>query len=155
MISTCWNIIVECKNSSQVSSLSLDEIKYEQGSVKRQITLQEAKELGAGEFSLRLHLFVEAKDSTRVFLSILPGSLNDLPDSVRHMKDRESFPTLSYEMYDKEGTSKYIGLFPPAEPGKKYGTYVLGVINTIALPAVIAEGLAMTIDPKQYITCIR
>ena len=155
MISTRLNIIGECEDSFQVSSLSLDEIKYEQGAVKRQITIQEAKELGAGEFSLRLHLFVEAKDSTRVFLSILPGSLDDLPENIRHMKDRESFPTLSYEMYNKEGISKYIGLFPPAEPGKKYGTYVLGVINTIALPAIIAEGLAMTIDPRQYITCIR
>ena len=70
------------------------------------------------------------------------------------MRDRESFPALSYEMYDRDGISKYIGLFPPAEPGKKYGTYVLGVINTIALP-LASEGLAMTMDPRQYITCIR
>ena len=56
----------------QVSSASLDEIKFEQVVVKRQLTLQEAEELGAGEFSMRIHLFVEAKDSTRVFLSVLP-----------------------------------------------------------------------------------
>ena len=155
MLSNRLNILGKCNTSFQVSSVSLEEIKYEQGSVKRQITIQEAKELGAGEFSLRLHLFVEARDATRIFLSILPGSLDDLPENIRHMKDRESFPTLSYEMYDRDGISKYIGLFLPAEPGKKYGTYVLGVINTIALPAIIAEGLAMTIDPLQYITCIR
>ena len=137
-----------------MSSASLDEIKFEQGVVKRPLTLQEAEELGAGEFSMRLHLFVEAKDSTRVFLSVLPGNSDNLPGAIRHMVDRESFPTLSYKLWDKEGVLKYIGLFPLADPGKKFGTYVLGVINTITLP-MATEGLAMTIDPRQNITCIR
>ena len=87
-------------------SVSLEAIKYEQGSVKRQITVQEAKELGAGEFSMRLHLFVEARDATRVFLSILPGNQDDLPENIRHMRDRESFPALSYELWDREGILK-------------------------------------------------
>ena len=73
----------------QVSSASLDEIKFDQGVVKRQLTLQEAEELGAVVFSMRMHLFVESKDTTRVFISVLPGTTDDLPAAIKSMVDRE------------------------------------------------------------------
>ena len=132
----------------------LDDVKFEKGPAKRRLTRQEAEELGAGVFTLRLHLFNEKKDSSRVFLSLIPGTVDDLPPGIQHFNDRESFPTLLYPMYDSDGDSKHARLSPPADPGRKFGTYVLGVINTIALP-LATDGLVLTVDPRQYINSIR
>ena len=73
-----------------MSSASLEDIKFEKGAAKRRLTPQEAAELGAGTFILRLHLFNEKKDSSRVFLSIIPGTIDDLPNKIRHFKNLES-----------------------------------------------------------------
>ena len=54
--------------------------------------------------------FVEAKTTTRVFLYVLPGIKADLAVAIRSWVGLESFPTLSYEMWDKEGDSKYAEL---------------------------------------------
>ena len=56
-------------------------------------------------------------------------------------------------MYDRDGDCK-AELFPPAEPGRKFGTYVLGVINSIAMP-LATNDLVLTVDPRQYFTSIR
>ena len=137
-----------------MDSDTLDNVKFEQGPAKCQLTLQEAEDLGAGVFQLRLHIFTEDRDRSRVFLSVLPGTLDDLSPRLKAMADRDSFPTLSYELWDPEGDNKFAMLYPPAGEGKKFGVYVLGVINTLALP-LATEALVISVDPKQYLTAVR
>ena len=57
-------------------------------------------------------------------------------------------------MINKDGQKTRAELFPPAEPGKKFSLHGLGVVNTMALP-VATDDLAITIDPRQLVTCIR
>ena len=111
-------------------------------------------EIGAGTFSMRLHLFNDARESSKVFLSIIPGTIDTLPNDIRHYNALETFPVLSYPMINKDGQKTRAELFPPAEPGKKFGLHGLGVVNTMALP-VATDDLAITIDPRQFVTCIR
>ena len=57
-------------------------------------------------------------------------------------------------MNRRDGQKTKAELFPPAEPGKKFGLHGLGVVNTMALQ-VATDELAITIDPRQFVTCIR
>ena len=137
-----------------MSSASIEDIKFEKGPAKRKLTKQKAAELGAGTFTMRLHLYNDKKDLSRVFLSIIPGTIDALPNDIRHFNNLESFPVLSYPMYDRDGDRTQAELFPPAEPERKYGLYGLGVINSLAMP-LVTDNLVLAVDPRQYITAIR
>ena len=138
----------------QVSSASLDNIKYKKGPAKHRLTKQEARELGAGIFTCWLYIFNDTNQTSEVFLSIIPGTIDTLPAGIRHYNTLETFPVLSYPMINKDGQKTRAKLFPPAEPGKKLGLHGLGVVNTMVLP-LATDDLAITIDPCQFVTCIR
>ena len=57
-------------------------------------------------------------------------------------------------MYNRDGEKTQAELFPPAEPGKKYGLHGLGLVNTLAMP-LATDDLMITVDPRQFITSIR
>ena len=62
----------------------------------------------------------------------------------RHYNTMETFPVLSYPINNMDG------LKTKAE----YGLHSLGLVNTLAIP-VATDNLAITIDPRQLIRCIR
>ena len=137
-----------------MSSASIKDIKFEKGPAKRKLTKQEAAELGAGTFTMRLHVFNNRRELSRVFLSIIPGTIDTLPNNIRHFNTLETFPVLLYPMYDMDGERTQAELFPPAEPGEKYGLHTLGVVNSLVMP-LATDDLVLTIDPCQFITSIR
>ena len=61
--------------------------------------------------------------------------------NIKHWNNLETFPTLFYPMNNKDGDPKHAGLFPPAKPGRS--------------SAPVTEGLAIAVDPRQYISAIR
>ena len=140
-----------------MSSDSVDKIKYEVGATKRQITKDEAAALGAGSFSMRMHAFVTARDKAKIFLNMIPGSPATLPPEIIAYNGQESFPVLSYPLKDKGNKEYNAEIFPPADPGVKYGVYSLGLINTLAIrePGPPGEGPEVGIDPRQLVRCSR
>ena len=66
----------------------------------------------------------------------------------------ESFPVVSFPMKNKENREYKAEIFPPADPGVKYGLYSLGLINTLAVREP-AEGPEVEIDPSQLVRCTR
>ena len=142
--------------SHWVCSTSLEPPTYKKGANprEREITHQEAKALGVGAYSMRLHLFTETRDTTKVFLSILLGTLQDLEPRLRGLTDRKSFRVVSYKMYHPILQPKYAKLFPPADLTRHFWVYALGLINAILMPVATKE-IQPKIDPKQYITSIR
>ena len=140
--------------ASQVSSASLDDIKFEKGPAKPRLTRQKDSKIGAGTFTCCLHLFNNARESSKVVLSIIPWTIDTLPNDIRHYNALETFPVLSYPMINRDGQKMRAELFPPAEPGKKSGLHGLGVVNTMALP-VATDNLDITINSRQFVTCIR
>ena len=138
----------------QMSSESIDEIRFEVGAAKRQITKEEAARLGAGVFNMRLHVFISAKDRAQVFLNFLPGTPSTLPTNIMIYHAMESFPVISFPLKNREGREYKAELFPPADPGQKYGLYSLGLINTLAVRDP-AEGPEVEIDPGQLVRCTR
>ena len=140
-----------------MSSDSVDEIKFEVGSTKRQITKDEAAALGAGSFSMRMHAFVTARDKAKIFLNMIPGSPATLPPEIIAYNGQESFPVLSYPLKDKGNKEYNAEIFPPADPGVKYGVYSLGLVNSLAIPVDETAGDApeVKINPGQLIRCTR
>ena len=84
----------------------------------------------------------------------MPGTVDALPADIRHYNSLETFPVISYQMNSRDGKKTEAELFPPAEPGRKYGLHCLGFVNTLSLP-VATDELAITIDPGQLLKCIR
>ena len=97
-----------------MSSASIEDIKFEKGPAKRKLMKQEAAELGAGTFTMRLHVFNNRRELSRVFLSIIPGTIDTLPNNIRHFNTLETFPVLSYPMYNRDGECTQAELSPPA-----------------------------------------
>ena len=125
------------------------------GPACREMTPREVQELGATDLTLRLHLFGESKKRTHVFLSILPGALTELSNRLGGLTERQSFLTLSYDVqHPTLDRNKGARISPPADPGRNYATYSLGLINTIAMPTA-TDDMAPIIDPKQCMTSIK
>ena len=57
-------------------------------------------------------------------------------------------------MRNQDGTETHARLFPPADPGRKYGLATLGLVNTLAMTAA-AEDPPVTVDPGNLIRCTR
>ena len=137
-----------------MSSDSIDEIKYEVGVTKKPITKEEAASLGAGVFNMRLHVFVDSRDRAKVFLNFLPGTPNTLSVDIMVFHSLESFPVVSFPMRNRDGKETKAELFPPADPGQKYGLYTLGLINTLSV-RVPSEGPPINVNPSQLVRCTR
>ena len=101
-----------------------------------------------------MHIFADSRESCKVFLNIMPWTVDALPADIRHYNSLETFPVISYQMNSRDGKKTEAELFPPAEPGRKYGLHCLGLVNTLSLP-VATDELAITIDPGQLLKCIR
>ena len=104
--------------------------------------------------NLRFHVFIDSKEYCKVFLNIVPGTLNALPAEILHYNTIETFPVLSYPMTNMDGMKTKAELFPPADPAKKNYLHSLGLVNTLAIP-VAKDDLAIMIDPRQLVRCIR
>ena len=76
----------------------MEGVTFEEGVNKKKLILQEAHTKGAGDFAFRLHLFMEWHDRYRVFLSLIPGKVDDLPANTKQWQDLKTFSTLSYPM---------------------------------------------------------
>ena len=82
-------------------------------------------------------------------------ALTDLSVRLRGLNERQFFRTLSYDLqHPTLERNKGATLFPRADPGKKYGTYCLGVINTVAMPTATKD-VAPINDPKQCMTSLK
>ena len=57
-------------------------------------------------------------------------------------------------MRNRDGKETKAKLFPPADPGQKYGLYTLGLINTL-LVRLPSEGPPIDVDPSQGVSCTR
>ena len=89
-----------------------------------------------------------------MFLNIVPWTIDALPAEIRHYNTLETFPVLSYLMTNMDRLKTKAKLFPPADLAKKYGLHSLGLVSTLAIP-VATDDLAITMDPRQLIRCIR
>ena len=140
-----------------MSSEAITEIKFEVGAAKREITREEAAVMGAGTFHMRLHVFVPTRDRAQIFFNLIPGSPATLPADIMAYNGLESFPVVSFPMKNKENREYRAEIFPPADPGVKYGVYSLGLINTLAIrePGPPGEGPEVGIDPRQLVKCSR
>ena len=140
-----------------MSSDSVDEITYEMGAAKRAITREEAAALGAGTFSMRVHTFVTARDRAKIFLNMIPGTTATLPQEIMIYNGQESLPVVSYAIKDKENKEATAEIFPPADPGARYGVHTLGLVNSLAIPIdeTDGEGTEVKIDPGQLVRCTR
>ena len=141
----------------QVSSDSVDEVKFEMGPAKRALTKEEAAALGAGTFSMRVHAFITARDKAKIFLNMIPGTSATLPPEVIAYNGQESFPVVSYALKDKENKESTAEIFPPADPVARYGVHSLGLVNSLAIPVdeTDGEGTEVKIDPGQLVRCTR
>ena len=141
----------------QVSSDSIDEIKFEVGPAKRALTKEEAAALGAGTFSMRVHAFVTSRDKAKIFLNVIPGTTATLPPEVMCYNGQESFPVVSYALKDRANRESTADIFPPADPVARYGVHTLGLVNSLAVPVdeTDGEGPEVTVDPGQLVRCTR
>ena len=121
---------------------------------KKPLSKEEAGSLGTGTFNMRLHVFLDTKEKAKVFLNFLPGTVNTLPVDIMVFHSLESFPVVSYPMRNRDGKETKAELFPPADPGRKYGLYTLGLINTLSV-RVPTEGPPIEVDPSQLVRCTR
>ena len=101
-----------------------------------------------------MHVFVDSRESAKVWLNIMPGSVGTLPADIGCYHSLESFPVVSYVMKNRDGKDTKAKLFPMADPGKKHGLHTLGLINTLAM-SVPADGPTIDIDPGQLVRCTR
>ena len=140
-----------------MTSDSVDEITFEMGPTKKAITREEAAALGAGTISMRLHTFITARDKGKLFLNMIPGTTASLPPEVMVYNGQESLPVVSYVIKDKENKEATAELFPPADPGARYGVHTLGLVNSLAIPIdeTDGEGTEVKIDPGQLVRCTR
>ena len=88
---------------------------------------------------------------------MIPGLPATLPPEIIAYNGQESFPVLSYPLKDKGNKEYNAEIFPPADPGVKYGVYSLGLVNSLAIPVDKTAGDApeVKIDPGQLIRCTR
>ena len=140
-----------------MSSDSITELKFMMGTTKREVTKEEAKAMGAGAFSMRMHVFVPTRDRAQIFFNLIPGSPATLPAGIIAYNGLESFPVLSFPMKNMDKKEYQAEIFPPADPGVKYGIYSLGLINTLAIaaPGPPGDGQEVGIDPGQLVRCSR
>ena len=140
-----------------MSSDSITEIKFKMGPTKKEVTKEEAAVMGVGTFNMRLHVFVPTRDRAQIFFNLIPGSPATLPADIMAYNGLESFPVLSFPMKNMDNREYRAEIFPPADPGVKYGIYSLGLINTLAIrePAPPGEGQEIGIDHGQLVRCSR
>ena len=106
---------------------------------------------------MRLHIFIPTRDRAQIFFNLIPGSPATLPTDIMAYNGLESFPVVSFPMKNRENKEYRAEIFPPADPGVKYGVYSLGLINTLAIrePGPPGEGPEVGIDPRQLVRCSR
>ena len=80
------------------SDTVMPKIKFVTESVRREITPQQAGHFGVGTFIFRLHLLLEAKESMRVWVTLLPGSKDTMSERLKPLMGNSTFPILSFEL---------------------------------------------------------
>ena len=103
---------------------------------------------------LRIHVFTDCKDRVKVWLNLMPCGMGMLPPAINMFTALESFPVVSYPMKGHDGKETHARLFPPADPGKNYGVMTLGLVNSLAVVAIVAAP-AVTVDPAQLVRSVR
>ena len=97
---------------------------------------------------------MDNRESAKVWLNIMPRTVATLPVDISVYHSLESFPVISYAMKNRDGKDTKAKLFPPADPGRKYGLHTLGLINTLSM-RVPTDGPTIDIDPGQLVRCTR
>ena len=65
-----------------------------------------------------MHIFIDSRESCKVFLNIMPGTVDALPADIRHYNPLETFPVISYQMNSRDGKKTEARLFPPLTRGE-------------------------------------
>ena len=136
-----------------ISSESImNSLKFVTGTLKRDVTPQEAEEHGAGKFLFRFHILPQKKDSVRVWVSLLPGTQESQRERLRQLLGHPSFPALSYELSHKTNKDKKGAALRLKATNQNMGTYCLALVeNTLA-----AQGAEpAVVDPMSYLTSIK
>ena len=101
-----------------------------------------------------MHVFLDNRESAKVWLNIMPGTVATLPVDISVYHSLESFQVVSYAKKNRDGRGANANLFPPADPRRKYGLHSLGLINTLSM-RVPTDRPTIDIDPSQLIRCTR
>ena len=101
-----------------------------------------------------MHIFSDCKDRVKVWLNLMPCGMGTLPPAINMYTNLESFPVVSYPMKSQDGKETHARLFPPADPGRKYGVMTLGLVNSLSVAAIVAAP-AVTVDPAQLVRSTR
>ena len=108
----------------------MSKIRFVTGAVKRVIKPQQAGESGSGTFIFRLHLLLEAKDSMRVWITLLPGSRDSQEERLKPLMGLPTFPSKSYELtHSTKKTIKGAVLMPRAN-NQKMGIFAMAILDT-------------------------
>ena len=99
-------------------------------------------------------MFLDSKVGAKVWLNLMPGTVGTLSTDINMYHNLKSFPVVSYVMRNQDGKDTHARLFPPAEPGRKYGLGTLGLCNTLAI-AALADAPPIAVDPGQLVRCTR
>ena len=142
--------------STRVTSDSvMSKIRFVTGAVKREITPQQAGESGAGTFIFRLHLLLEAKDSMRVWITLLPGSRDSQEERLKPLMGLPTFPGMSYELtHSTKKTIKGAVLMPRAN-NQKLGIFAMAILDTTLVERPPGSDDPPQVDPTSYVTAVK
>ena len=129
------------------SDTVMAKIKFVTGSVRRQITPQQAGHFGAGTFIMRLHLLLKSKDSMRVWVTLLPGSRDAMSERLKPLMGHPTFPGLSYELTHRTKKNiKGAALMPKAN-NQNMGIFALAIVDSTMVERPPGEDDPRIIDP--------
>ena len=101
-----------------------------------------------------MHVFTDCKSRVKVWLNIMPCSIGLLPPAINMWTMLESFPVVSYPMKGHDGKEIHARLFPLADPERNYGVSTIGLVNALAVGAIVAAP-PVTVDPAQLVRSVR
>ena len=117
----------------------------------------EASEAGITSFQIRLHLFIDHRDSAQVFYSIYPTPFDQLPERLQELVEKATFPVLTTQVREQADTGPPVfgraHLRPPADRSHSIPLAVLGFIDTTMVPEALR--LTLETDPTTFVACIR
>ena len=137
------------------SDTVMNRIQFVTGSVKRKITPQQAGNFGTGTFIFRLHLLLEAKDSMRVWITMLPGSRDSQTERLKPLMGYPTFPGLSYELTHRTKKSVKGATLMPKASNQKIGIYAMAILDSTLVEQPPGIYDPQIIDPTLYVTAVK
>ena len=112
------------------SDTVMPKIKFVTESVRREITPQQAGHFGVGTFIFRLHLLLEAKESMRVWVTLLPGSKDTMSERLKPLMGNSTFPILSFELAHRTKKNVKSAALMPKASNQKMGIFALAIVDS-------------------------